>query len=634
MSDKPGNPAACGVRTDVQVLRGIAVLLVVFYHSGLAGLSGGYLGVDVFFVVSGYLIAGLIMRDIDRGEFSLRQFFLRRARRLLPAASMVFLLTAIAARYLLTESELQSFTAQLLGAVFAAGNVVLWLQSGYFDTESHLKPLLHTWSLGVEEQFYLVMPCLLLLLAPKRRLFVLALGTLASFALCVVVLERWPDAAFYWLPTRAWELGLGAVGACLPALAASRRRMAVGWIAVSLILGLALHPLDFVYPRVDALLVCLATVWLLLTAPAFLRSAWTVPLARVGDISYALYLVHWPLLAFANNYYAGDVVPRHVTLQLIGAAFIGAAILHVAIEKPFRRAPVRTLRTSTTALLILPLLMLPPVVQAAPALTNWQHERRPGVGLDAFCDFNGAFQPLPECSVGKPPRILVWGDSIAMLWVMPLKSAGVVQATMSTCAPMLGASPVYQRELGPAWAQRCIAFNDSVLAWLKSQPQISHVVLSSRFSYNIEVGQRLLTRTGVVPQGVDVAAKAMQDTVHAVRELGKQVVIMAPPPLATFDVGICLEREAKGMPIGGRANCEIDYVEYMKSDEGVIALLRKVEVDAKVSVLRPSDLLCDAASCKTTLDGVPLYRDKTHFSYRGADAFARRFELDKKILAQ
>jgi hypothetical protein len=328
------------------------------------------------------------------------------------------------------------------------------------------------------------------------------------------------------------------------------------------------------------------------------------------------------------------MVPRNLVLMLVAAAFVGAYVLHVAIERPFRRGMVRLPRISASTTLLLPLLLLPLLAQAASAVTDWEQERSPVRGLHPACEFNGPFQLRRQCSVGNPPKILVWGDSIAMLWTNPLRPEGVVQATMSTCAPMLGVSPVYKRELGPAWAQRCIAFNDSVLEWLKGQPQISHVVLSSRFSYNVELGQQLLTRTGNAPQGVSISAKALADTVQAVRGLGKQVVILAPPPLATFDVGICLEREARGMPIGGRANCEIDYTTSVKSDASVLALLQKVEREAKVPVLRPSDLLCDDKKCRTTLDGVPLYRDKSHFSNHGVEVFARRFELGKKILSE
>lgn len=634
MNNKAQYRDRSGVRTDIQVLRAVAVLLVVLYHAGLGGFAGGYLGVDVFFVVSGYLITGLIARAIDRAEFSPAEFYVRRARRLLPAALTVFLLTAIGAEYLLTQEELHSFMQQLFGSVFAAGNIVLWLQSGYFDTSSQMKPLLHTWSLGIEEQFYLIMPWLLLLIAPRSRRWVLVAGTLFSFALCVVLAQNHADAAFYLLPTRAWELGLGAVGACLPQLQPARRNTALSALALLTIVGIGVHPLDDVQPRFDALLVCAATLWLLLSAPAFLNGAAVRPLARIGDISYSLYLVHWPLLAFAHSYYAGDSVPQPVMLALVAVAFVGAILLHVAVEVPCRRADFRLPRFSTPTLILLPLLCLPLLARAATPVADWQAERRPNHGLGKICELDGPFQPHPECSAGKAPKILVWGDSIAMLWPSALTGAGVVQATMSTCGPMLGISPLYTRDLGPAWAQRCIAFNDSVLAWLKTQPQISHVLLSSRFTYNIEPGQNLQTRSAVVPQGIDIAQKALQETIAAIRALGKKPVLMEPPPLATFDVGICLEREATGRPIGGRANCEIDAATYRTTDAGVLELLRRVQQQTHVAVLRPAELLCDAKTCRTTLDGVPLYRDKAHFSYRGVEAFARKFELEKKILAQ
>lgn len=625
------NQGRSAKRTDIQVLRGIAVLLVVLYHAGPGGFAGGYLGVDMFFVVSGYLITGLITRAIDDSRFSPIEFYIRRAKRLLPAALTVFLLTAIGAEYLLTQEELHSFVQQLFGSVFAVGNIVLWLQSGYFDTASQMKPLLHTWSLGIEEQFYLITPWLLLLIAPRSRLLLLTAGTLCSFALWLIVSENLPEAAFYLLPTRAWELGIGAIGSCLPMLRRSRRNTALSALALLAIISISLHPLE----RFDAPLVCLATLWLLLSAPPFLNGTAIWPLVRIGDISYSLYLVHWPLLAFAHSYYAGDSVPPRVILALVAAAFAGATLLHVAIEVPCRRAVFRLPHRGASALILLP-LCLPLLAQAAvPAVADWQMERRPNHGLGKICELDGPFQTHPECSVGKTPKILVWGDSIAMLWPVALTNAGVVQATMSTCGPMLGIAPFYATgNINPAWAQRCIVFNDSVLTWLKTQPQISHVLLSSRFTYDIEPGRQLLTRNGTQPQGIGVATRALAETVTAIRAMGKKVVIMEPPPLATFDVGICLEREATGKPIGGRSNCEIETATYRATDAGVLELLRRVQQDTKVTVLRPAELLCDAKSCKTTLDGVPLYRDKEHFSYRGADKFAQSFELEKKILAQ
>jgi peptidoglycan/LPS O-acetylase OafA/YrhL len=629
-------PKPTPIRADIQALRGIAILLVVFYHAGFSGLSGGYLGVDIFFVVSGFLITGLLTRAMDAGTFSALDFYWRRTKRLLPAALAVFFICSVAAPYWLTQTELRSFTRQLLGALLASGNMVLWLQQGYFDTASQMKPLLHTWSLGIEEQFYLVMPWLLLWLAPRWRLLALLTGTVFSLGLCWLIETNDADTAFYLLPTRAWELSIGAVVATLPQRKLPSWCVALDWLAVLLIAAIVGFPIDFSYMSLNALVACLATAWLILNAPTFLSnnlaSRW---LGRVGDISYSLYLVHWPLLAFAHNYYAGEPLPMLLVVQLLVASLLAALLLHFAIEQPCRRSTVRPPRFALAAFAVLLLTLVPLASHAAaPVITDWETERLPVVGLHDHCIFDGSFQAKSECISKTPPTVLVWGDSIAMLWAKPLASKGVAQATMSTCGPLVGVSPIYSKELGRPWALRCLAFNDVVLAWLKTQPTITQVVLSARFTFYVEVGQRLLTRDGPLQQNINNAAKALIATINSVEALGKQVILIAPPPMATFDVGICLERKASGLPLAGRPNCDIAYADYQATDKDVIALLKKIEQDTGVTVLWPADALCDSQTCRTTWDDAPIYRDKSHLSARGVTIFAEHFELEKKVFGE
>lgn len=331
-------------RPHIDGLRAIAVMVVVLFHFGFDAFSGGYVGVDVFFVISGYLITGLIVAQIEQGRFTFADFYLRRARRLLPALLFTLVLSCIFAFLLFSPEHLERFFGAVAYALLSVSNFYFWDEAGYFNASASIKPLLHTWSLSVEEQFYVLWPCTLVLLVKKAPKWVaptvvcgLGLGSL-------YLAERWlisdSAAAFFLLPSRIFEF---AIGATLVWLMKCQPRQGL-WLEAVFIAGLSLilapvflYKEHTSFPGLAALVPCLGTGFVIYAGSAshlaaVLRHRLMVYL---GLISYSLYLIHWPIFVFYNHYFFG----RFEAMDGIGLTVVSiaaAALMYRYVERPFR----------------------------------------------------------------------------------------------------------------------------------------------------------------------------------------------------------------------------------------------------------------------------------------------------------
>lgn len=631
------------LRMDIQVLRAIAVLSVLIFHFDLPGLNKGFLGVDIFFVISGYLMSRVIVDEMDEGRFSPASFYFRRARRLLPAAWVMLACVTLLAPWALTISALHDYATQLAGALGFVANIVLWQQSGYFDGEATLKPLLHTWSLALEEQYYFALPLLLGLIGligRRWRASALVVLTLGSFALCQWWLRHEPSGAFYLLPTRAWELLVGSLCA-LPGWQArlqGRVRVDMGWVWLPVMALALIGGLDDVHPRGDALLVVLSTAGLVLMPSAMLQSqrVWMRPLHWIGDQSYSLYLVHWPLIALAKNVWLQGA-PAWLSWVLLPVSFGLAQLSYRYVEQPFRRVTTPALLVRRLSWILLGLALASAWMwhhlQTAGAV-DWRKVRQPNYGLSATCDFEGDFEDVSACRVGDRPRTLVWGDSYAMHLMPGLAPSaalgGLVQATRSSCAPLL--SHARQVRADPAdRGAKCMAFNRSVLAYLRAHPQIEFVVLSARWQYFFD--DPVVDAQGrIVKPTQDELIAALSQTVKAVRRMGRKVIIVSPPASVgpQLDLGLCAERHLQGLVSFMRQadqRCAFAQSDHARYQAPVIALLDAVAQHTGVNVVRLDKLTCRNGRCMSVMDGIPLYRDAGHLSRDGARYLGQRQDL-------
>lgn len=646
---QPGNER---YRSDIQALRGLAILLVVLHHARLLpGLKAGYLGVDIFFVVSGYLITGIVQRALLASTFTFSGFYFRRAKRLLPAAYVTFLASALVAPWFLTRPEMRDFLWQLAGAITFTGNIALWMQTGYFEGAAHLKPLLHVWSLSIEEQYYLLLPAALVFTPQRFWKPGVIVVVLASLALCLGLVSIKPGATFYLLPTRAWELGLGSLGVL--ALQGSPAGAWLGrlfWPALAALVVVPFFPTGAPHPGLDALIVCIATLVVILRChPGAERFVPLRPLVWLGDISYSLYLVHWPLLAFAANAWVSPV-PGWVRATMAVAAVFLAWALHRWVEQPVRlatwgpsRYAIGAVVAASAALVVMATALAAMQRYWDPPTRDFTQARRANVGLHPTCESVGVYFPSPMCRTSSEPRILVWGDSYAMHWVEALRMSqdtGVMQATKPLCGPLRGVSVFFRTEgqYNRNWGTQCIQFSHDVLEDLRNRPYVETVVLGSWFAQYF-AGNELVTNapdgTELEVQGSqDIASLALKETVDALHGLGKRVVLMAPPPMASeVDFGRCLELKAAGKAILGadRPDCSLKEASYRKAAAPVHALLRRVSREADVPVFWLDEFLCHAGTCIVEMDGVPLYRDGGHLSYDGSRLLGVKLGLAERL---
>lgn len=653
----PAVAHAPGYRKDVDGLRAVAIVPVVLFHCGMGALSGGFVGVDVFFVISGFLITSVIAREIAAGRFSMARFYVRRAKRILPALAAVTMITLAVGFVLLGPSELEDLGRSAFWTALSGSNISFWRETNYFAGPADVKPLLMTWSLGVEEQFYLLWP-IALVVAVRRRLPPLAmLGVLAaaSFATAWWGVLHQPAGAFYLLPTRGWELALGAalgLGA-----AKGTGEIVRSWLrdlsslAGLLLVAAAVATFDdhTPFPGPAALLPCVGTALLLWAGEGALVNRVLLsarPLVFVGLVSYSLYLWHWPILAFLRIQHDGELPAAPAAWAVAVACGLAYASWRF-VEQPFRRASARRpgsvlLRYAAVVIVValtggiawagkgFPSRVPAEVARADAARADW------GPLHWAGCHGSPSRLPNPRCVTGpdgERQMVTLWGDSHAdaispaiQAWA-ERQGMGFVQITRSGCPPLAGARVLVNR----IESSSCMTFLAQALEFVTHDPRIGVVVLASRWPLLTETVANeggptvhlLEDRSGEL--GKEGSRRAFEIALRrvsaAILASGKELVVIGPIPEMGRHVPDCLVRRA--MPLGAFSDCGASAVEVLERERFATSAIERLAREVpSIRTFFPAEVLCRGGRCRSVLDGAVLYLDDDHLTSAGARLLA------------
>jgi peptidoglycan/LPS O-acetylase OafA/YrhL len=632
-------------------LRALAVASVVVYHAWPQLLPGGFIGVDVFFVISGFLITRLLAAEMQAGDFSYFGFLVRRVRRLAPAAVVCFAAVTVLGAMVFLPDAYEEFGRSLTAAAVMLANFYFHGQAGYFSPPAYEMPLLHTWSLAVEDQFYLIWPLLLIsILKFRSRYMLLAIVAglgIVSLAHAQASLSSDADYAFYMLAPRAWELLIGALLALArpvslrPVVASGLSIFGMAMIVASALL-LSRQSL---FPGLNAAPACIGTA-LVIVSGLGQRSlgarifSWR-PLVSVGLISYSLYLWHWPLFTFAR-YYAGRALTDIELFGLVIASTFIAALSWRYVEMPFRRPRVQQTNSAPAAMAFgvaaMALLATSGVIireldgvpmRFSGAVGQMFADMSHGNPMRYQCDgFENISRNDGDCNFGRRKEdnesyeVVLFGDSNADHFT-PLiaewaRDAGLAgrQATQSRCGPVFGS---IRTALPNRITSNCEYYHRAALEFIKDNPGLKLAILSANWpTYIGSLAPNGAINEGILAMPVRETLDAyMRSLVDFFVERNIDVLIIERIPHYDALPVRCIARSLENDK--STARCGLERAKATVGQEQTLPVFKAIARDYDgVFVIDPTDVLCDAKSCSPLKDGAFLYRDRGHLNHAGA----------------
>lgn len=616
-------------RFDINALRALAVLAVVLYHFQVPGFTGGFIGVDVFFVISGFLMTEIIDTAVREKRFSLAQFYLARCRRILPALLAMVFATLAAGWFFLLPDDYKRLANHAWSAVLFVSNFVFFAEDGYFDQESIEKWLLHTWSLSVEWQFYVIYPLLLfagLRYFSERRVNLLLLLTLICSLLSSYLLSRVePKTAFYLLPARVWEFLLGGFVYFYAHSLKSRLTPAYGYLGLGLIVAAAmLYSDELTYPSLWPILPALGAALSIATRPdgVLLRNRLVQTL---GTGSYSIYLWHWPVLIAFNYFSTSESVLQILTMACLTGLLSYVSYLY--IETPFRRRSSsssykKRIAISGFAAAVcafsfivfanngVPARIPKHVVDIAAQATHINP-------LRDSCYTPSKFLSYPECTIGdpsKPKSAVFWGDSHSdstytgvSLALRASGRAGVYYG-LSGCAPF---HPVPETSGSTSAQQRCRRYNAEVFKRIISDSRVKDVILVGRWSN---------------PRYSSMEAE-ITESICAMTSNNKVVHVLMPIPQYDVNIPVATAKAALlGEDINNiRSRISYSMASYTARNREGISMLQRISDKCAANLIDPTDFLCPDGHCSPFQGDTLLYYDHGHLNENGSTLLSAAF---------
>jgi len=612
-------------RADIDGLRAIAVLAVVLYHLKRSYVPGGYLGVDMFFVLSGYLIAGIIWRDMRDGDFSILHFYERRIRRIMPALLLVLLTTTIASAALLLPADLANYGKSIVATLVFIPNVYFWRDTNYFSSNAEEKPLLHMWSLGVEEQFYVLFPLILWMISGYRdRTATLVVALLVALSLASHVALTYVGGgapAFYFLPSRAWELGAGALLVVIPLRQASATMTNLVALLGAYLIGSSL----FGYPASlglfpVALPVIVGTtmvIWAGTWQTALPNRALAVyPLVFVGLISYSLYLWHWPIIVLSKYYLIRDLSLTE-SASAVAVMFGAASLSWRFVELPFRgkRLAFRAVRTTVAAAAALLFSAsavfyvtagLPNRLNAEASIMNAAVGTNYRCGLQEYLPY-GASRSCAMNLGGRDPfeaELILLGNSHAQMYAPVWRSILEDQDMRGLLVPQNGCLPTVAANI----SVDCVNAATRILDEIATHSKARTVVIALTWHQ---------ARTLIDPDGAvldNTANKALNyaidDLVRRLAGMGKAVLLIGPIAIPGVDIASITGRE---LAFGRRQSLpgKIPVRDFLTEYGSILAHFAD---RSDVVFARPDAVQCGSSFCYFIQDGVSFFADSNHIA--------------------